>query len=74
MTFDGDRQRQLVNEMDWRAGDDCTAAEVLQAEHCRERKFTMVKQQTSRDIPTEKPLLAAAPHHAQLLFLTGGRN
>lgn len=38
MTLDGDGQWQLVDEVDGCAGDDCTAAEVLEAEHCWERK------------------------------------
>lgn len=33
--LDGDGQRQLVDEVDRRAGHDGSAAEVLQAEHCR---------------------------------------
>lgn len=35
--LDGDGQRQLVNEVDRRAGHDGSAAEVLQAEHCTKR-------------------------------------
>lgn len=34
--LDGDGQRQLVDEVDRRARHDGSAAEVLQAEHCRE--------------------------------------
>lgn len=33
VAFDGDRQRELIDEVHGGAGDDGTAAEVLQAEH-----------------------------------------
>lgn len=36
--LDGDWQRELVNEVDRRARHDGSAAEVLQAEHCRGRE------------------------------------
>ena len=36
--LDGHRQRQLVDEVDRSAGHDGTAAQVLQAEHCRKER------------------------------------
>lgn len=36
--LDGNGQWELVNEMDWSAGHDGSAAEVLEAEDCRKKK------------------------------------